>query len=130
MLYYSGFNVNFNIAEAAGYFPKSWIRDGVYARSCPPKCPSLKKSKGKKAKDTANTDNNDKIFQIDMESLLRNIDDQDNLTLWLARETWKTNNNKKYVEEDCPSFKEMKDKDIYDNMEHIVQKLVKGNFLK
>lgn len=65
-----------------------------------------------------------------MESLLRNIDDQDNLTLWLARETWKTNNNKKYVEEDCPSFKEMKDKDIYDNMEHIVQKLVKGNFIK
>ena len=90
MLYSSGFNVNFNIAEAAGYFPKSWIRDGVYARSCPPKCPLLKKSKGKKAKDKAKTDNDDKIFQIDMGSLLRKIDDQVNLKLWLAREIWKT----------------------------------------
>ena len=118
------------MAEAAGYFPKSWIRDGVYARSCPPKCPSLKKSKGKTAKATAKTDNDEKIFQIDMGKLLQKIDDQQNLTLWQARKTWKSNSHKKYVEEDCPSFKEMKDKDIYDNMEHIVQKLVKGNFIK
>ena len=53
-----------------------------------------------------------------------------NMVFTEARETWKTNNHKKYVEEDCPSFKDMKDKDTYQNMEHIVQKLVKGNFIK
>ena len=100
------------------------------ARSCPPKCPSLKKSKGTKSNDKAKKDSEDKIFQIDMESLLRKIDDQENLKLWLARETWKSNNHKKYVEEDCPSFKDMKDKETYQNMEPIVQKLVKGNFIK
>ena len=127
MTFFSCFNVNFNIAEASGYFPKSWIQDGVYARSCPPKCPSFIKAKDDKDNDK---DQTDKIFQIDMKSLLQKLDDKPNLARWEARQTWKTNNHKKYVEEQCPSFKDMKNRDTYDNMEQIVKKLEKGNFIQ
>jgi hypothetical protein len=65
-----------------------------------------------------------------MKSLLQKLDDQPNLARWEARQTWKKNNHKKYVEEQCPSFKDMKNRDTYDNMEQIVKKLEKGNFIQ
>ena len=102
MLYSSEFNVNFNIAEASGYFPKSWIKDGVYARSCPPKCPSFIKAKDDKDNDK---DQTDKIFQIDMKSLLQKLDDQPNLARWEARQTWKKTTTRNMLKNNAPVSK-------------------------
>ena len=50
--------------------------------------------------------------------MLTNINDQENLQLWNDRPTWSEDedSNKIYVEEDCPSFKEMTDKEVFQEM--------------
>ena len=60
-----------------------------------------------------------------MEKLLTNINDQENLQLWNDRPTWSEDedSNKIYVEEDCPSFKEMTDKEVFQEMEKIAKQL-------
>ena len=122
--------MNFNIAEATGYFPKSWIKDGIYARSCLPKCTNRNKDKRKNRNKDKHSDDNsqenkneDSISQINMGDLLLQIDDLENLKLWNARPGWISNNHKKYIEEECPSYKEMRDKNVFDDMANIAKQL-------
>ena len=60
-----------------------------------------------------------------MEKLLKHINDQENLQLWNDRKNWSDDDesNKVYVEEDCPSFKEMIDKEVFQDMEKIAKQL-------
>ena len=60
-----------------------------------------------------------------MEKLLKHINDQENLQLWNDRKNWSDDDdsNKVYVEEDCPSFKEMTDKEVFQDMEKIAKQL-------
>ena len=125
-----GVNLNFNIAEATAYFPKSWIKDALYAQSCPPKCTNRKKPKGSTDDKSTEIQNEDSISQIDMGHLLLQLDDQENLALWNARPGWLSNNHKKYIEEDCPSFKEMRDQNVFNDMENIATQLRIGKSCK
>ena len=118
--------MNFNIAEACAYFPQSWIKDGIYTRSCPPKCTHPKKVKGRSEK--TNKDEVNGISQIDMGDLLSKLGDTEHLEMWNARPGWLTNHHKKYNETDCPSYKEMQDRHIFDDMENIVNQMRNGKF--
>ena len=77
--------------------------------------------------DDDDDDDDEEVHELDMEDLLKKMNDQVNLDLWNARESWGDKENKKYVEEDCPSFKEMSNKEIFDELDSIVKQLKPGN---
>ena len=117
------------MAEACGYFTHGWLKDAVYANSCPPTC-NLKDDKEDKETEEEESDNDEddqEVHELDMEDLLQKMNDQVNLDLWKASESWGDKENKKYVEEDCPSFKKMSNKEIFDELDSIVKQLKPGN---
>ena len=107
----SGFNVNINLAEACGYYTDDWLKDAVHANSCPPIC--------------TNNEKNDTVNEFDMAKILSKLEDFENLEIWYSRKKL-SNKHRQYVQEETPSFKEMKNKEIFDDMEKIVKEIKHG----
>ena len=136
------------MAEATGYFSKNWLKDAIFSQSCPPSCPlqNDKSETGEEKKDDRESDTNDntddsesdesdeeedlKVHELDMESALIKMGDDKNLALWTARPSWGKGKNKRYVEEDCPSFKEMPCKELFHNLDNIVKKFKQSKYFK
>ena len=114
--------MNINIAEVSGYFTQSWIKDAIFANSCTPQC----YKKDEKDEDEPEDEEDQTVHELDMGTLLEKMDDQVNLALWRARPSWGQGENKIYVEEDCPSFKEMDNRELFDDLDGIVEELKRG----